>query len=185
MQRLLLVIVQVFGLVAVAAPLAAQPVPLLLPAAAASREFPEPSGDVPGPEARRARLAGMAVDQLERVRQTGGGAVMLNLFDDAAFPAEFSGITETERGYSLSGRLVNDPGSAVVIVVNGDVLVGSVLSSRGTYSIESVGPGFYRVRQLDESTFLPRDPPGGFQTRRSSFLLPLLTRRPPAVTAGR
>ena len=149
------------ALLAVAGPLAAQPAPLFLPSAAASREFLEPSGDVPGPGARRARLAGMAVDQLERVRQTGGGAVMLNLFNDAAFPAEFSGITETERGYSLAGRVVNDPGSAVVIVVNGDVLVGSVLSSRGTYSIESVGPGLFRVRQLDETTFLPPDPPGG------------------------
>lgn len=174
--------VQIVVLLTLAGVASAQPIPLfgLAPSTAIQSAQNSRSPDSPEPAARRSRLATMALDQLDRLRQTGGGTLTLNLFGDVVFPVEFSRVTETDRGYSVSGRVVNDFGSGVVIVVHGEVVTGSVISTRGTYSIDAVAPAVYEIRELDESTFPPDDPP---ELPDMSELLPAVDSVPPALRA--
>ena len=65
--------------------------------------------------------------------------VLLNLFEDLAFLAVVEAVQSTPRGYSLTGRLADIPFGTVGLVVNGDVVVGTVRTPRDTFSIRTVG----------------------------------------------
>ena len=65
-----------------------------------------------------------------------GGELKLNLFDDTVF----TGIVERTAptfsgGQSLSGRLVGVEGGTLTLVVNGDVVAGTVRTPEATYRI--------------------------------------------------
>ena len=86
--------------------------------------------------------------------------VRLNLFDDASYELVSRRFKRTSAGYSLSGDLAGVPLGSATLVVNDGVVVGSVHTSRETYTVRSagkgslvtirrVGPGFER---LDEPT---------------------------------
>ena len=80
-----------------------------------------------------------------------GTTLTLNLFDDTVV----TGIVEwTEPtfsgGYSISGRLVDDPLGTLTLVVNGERIVGTVQTLEGTYRIRSVGAGRSTVSEVEE-----------------------------------
>ena len=82
---------------------------------------------------------------------TPGTTLTLNLFDDTVV----TGIVEwTEPtfsgGYSISGRLVDDPLGTLTLVVNGERIVGTVQTLEGTYRIRSVGAGRSTVSEVEE-----------------------------------
>ena len=106
----------------------------------------------------RQRVVAMDAGMLARAREsvargTEAPAVLtLNLFDDV----EHEGLIEWTAptfsgGYSISGRLADDPLGTVTLVVNGDVVAGTVRMLGGTYRIRSVGGGLYAVSELDPS----------------------------------
>ena len=105
----------------------------------------------------RRRLVTLDAGMLERARSTAARraaepTLVLNLFEDAAFHALIESEAPTfSGGYSLSGRLVGDPLGSVTLVVNGDVVAGTVSTLGGTYSIESGDDGVYVVSELDPS----------------------------------
>ena len=118
--------------------------------------------------ARRMRLdvgllAGQAApsDLDAGLREPGSvpAAFTLNLFDDAAY--EVVGLTTapTSAGYSLSGQLEGVPFGSVTLVVNGDIVVGTVHSPSATYTIRSVGDGRVEIREIDPSTLPPPGEP--------------------------
>ena len=79
------------------------------------------------------------------------GILTLNLFEDAVF----TGIVERTAptfsgGYSISGRLVDDPLGTLTLVVNGETVAGSVRTLGGTYQIRSVGGGHYVISEVEE-----------------------------------
>ena len=80
------------------------------------------------------------------------GLIDLNLFDDAAFQVTDLETGPTSSGYSLSGQLDGVPFGTVTLVVNGDVIVGSVRAPGATYTIRSIAGGDVEIRQTDEGT---------------------------------
>ena len=91
-------------------------------------------------------------------RSGGRGAVpasdrtlTLNLFEDVVF----TGIVERTAptfsgGYSISGRLVGKPLGTLTLVVNGEMVAGTVRTLGGTYRIRSVGDGLYAISEVEE-----------------------------------
>ena len=103
----------------------------------------------------RSRVAEVDLGQLEAARLDAEGRhphrLNLNLFADAEFEAEFERSAATASGYTLTGRLADQPLSTVVLAVNGDWVAGTVWSSGGRYAVRPLGGGVAEVRQLDPS----------------------------------
>ena len=107
---------------------------------------------LPGqPLAQQSRLASMDLSLLAAVRAEirGGAATMmpLNLFDE--WDVVFERVAKTSSGYALSGRLAGRPLSSVTIVVNGDVVAGTVNSDEGTWHVRSRGAGVAEIRRSE------------------------------------
>ena len=103
----------------------------------------------------RSRAAEIDIGQLESARRSVEGQhpvrLNLNLFGDAEFEAVLERSAPTSSGYALTGRLADDPMSAVVLAVNGEWVAGTVWSQRGRYAIHPLGGGVAEVRQLGPS----------------------------------
>ena len=95
------------------------------------------------------------------------GVLRLNLFDDAVF----TGIVERTAptfsgGYVLSGQLLGVEAGTLTLVVNGDVVAGTIRTPEGTYRIRPSGNGLHAISQIDPSQLpllgepIPRRPPG-------------------------
>ena len=113
----------------------------------------EAAGDLaPSPELRR-RIARIDLGQLAAARsEVARGRpshLRLNLFADADFEAVFERTAATASGHTLTGRLADDPLSAVVLAVNGDHIAGTVWSADGMHDIRRLGAGGAVIRQLN------------------------------------
>ena len=112
-------------------------------------------GELADAPSTRRRSVVLAAAQLARARDgVAAGAsvsVTLNLFADAVFTAVLERIGPTDQGYALTGRLADDPLSSVVLVVNGDVIAGSVRAPAvpATYAIRTAGDGTLTIREVD------------------------------------
>lgn len=83
----------------------------------------------------------------------------LNLFDDVAFKAVDLRMAPTSSGgYSLAGRLEGILFGTATLVVNGEIVKGTVRSSSGTYTIDAQG-GVCHIRLVDPSTLPPLGEP--------------------------
>ena len=78
-----------------------------------------------------------------------GATLTVNLFGDAAFTVVGLRSAPTSSGYSLSGQLDGLPWSTATLVVNGEVVVGTVRTPSATYIIESAGDGLCDIREVD------------------------------------
>ena len=103
---------------------------------------PAPSADMRGHRSDggiRNRTTAADVALLEATRtqvvEQGKSTLLLNLFADIEFEAVFNRSTPTATGFALSGRVAAHEASAVTLVVNGDVLAGTVWAPSGTYRI--------------------------------------------------
>ena len=75
----------------------------------------------------------------------------LNLFEDVVFTGIVEHTAPTfSGGYSISGRLVEEPLGTLTVVVNGETVAGSVRTLGGTYRIRSVGGGHYVISEVEE-----------------------------------
>ena len=102
----------------------------------------------------RSRAARMDLGRLSAARldieQGRTARLDLNLFADAAFDAVMERVEPTASGYSLTGRLADDPLSTVVLTVGDGLVLGTVWGRDGRYEIRSAG-GAVKIRQLDPS----------------------------------
>ena len=102
----------------------------------------------------RSRVAGVDLGRLSAARsEVARGRshpIRLNLFADADFEAVLERTAPTASGYTLTGRLADDPLSTVVLAVNGDVVAGTVWGVDGVHTIRGSGGGA-SVRRLDLS----------------------------------
>ena len=100
----------------------------------------------------------------------------LNLFDDVRLKAVDLRVAPTSsRGYSLSGRLEGVLFGTAVLVVNGDIVAGSIRSASGTYTVDANG-GVCHIREVDPSTLLPLGEP--LRPPESTMLSPFNASRP-------
>ena len=74
-----------------------------------------------------------------------GRVISLNLFDNVTFIAEADRVERTSSGVTWVGRLRGIDLSQVVIIVNGDVVVGNISMPAGRYHIRFVGNGVHEV----------------------------------------
>ena len=140
---------------------------------------PPPSADV---ETLASRLVEIDFGQLDQVTNgpieprdpaTGRPAtpqtLVLNLFDDVVFTGIVEHVEPTASGHAFWGSLEGVELGTMTMVVNGKIVVGTVRTLNGVYTIRTAGDGTYVIRQIDESSLPPPGEP--LET------LPLLPRR--------
>lgn len=135
-------------LVGLVAGAAGQPVPgsLFIAAgqAGATAALVEPDGDPHVGGVLRQRLVHIDQEMLEAARlgavETARQppALRLNLFDDLLLRAVVDDTGPTSAGHHLSGRIEGRDLSSLVLVVNGDVIAGTVRTLSATYTIRTV-----------------------------------------------
>ena len=100
----------------------------------------------------RRRDVSVDIGKLSRVSGGGRVALMLNLFDDVVLTGIIKQRTPTySGGYALSGRLGGVPAGTVTLVVNGNVVAGSVRFPGATFRIRPEGAGRHAILQVDLS----------------------------------
>ncbi len=88
------------------------------------------------------------------------GVLTLNLFDDAVFTGLVERTAPTfSGGQALSGRLAGIEMGTLTLVVNGDVVAGTVQTPDATYRIRPAGNGLHAVSQVDLSQLPPLGEP--------------------------
>ncbi len=91
---------------------------------------------------------------------TPSGVLTLNLFDDASFTGLVESVAPTfSGGYSLAGRLAGVEMGTVTLVVNGDVVAGTVRTPEATYRIRPAAGGLHAVSEVDLSRLPPLGEP--------------------------
>ena len=135
-----------------------------------------PPAAVAGPEpsdstSLRRRLVAIDFGQLtppaDNVRHSHGGdrradsgVLTLNLFDDASFTGLVRSVARTfSGGYSLSGPLAGVEMGTMTLVVNGEVVAGTVQTLAATYHIRPAGAGLHAVSHVDPSRLPPLGEP--------------------------
>ena len=141
------------------ATLTAHPPSLFAPASDAARAALTEPSTTPSVAEPRSRHQAVQIDfaQLSRAREAladGRGAGLTVNLPDLPLPVVFATASETRRGYALSGRVANDPFSAVNIVVNGRSVAGNIRRAGELHTIRTAGAGHY-VQTLDSLT-IPR-----------------------------
>ena len=110
----------------------------------------------------RQRLAAVDLGQFgeirRRVRQGAPAGLTLNLWEDAEFDALIDRTQRTSAGYSLSGRLAGVRHGAATLVVNGDVVAGTVWTPGALYDIRTVN-GAQVLREVNMAALPPLAPP--------------------------
>ena len=100
----------------------------------------------------RRRQASIDIGKLARVPAGGITALRLNLFDDVVLTGIIERWTPTySGGFALSGRLAGVPGGAVTLVVNGNVVAGTVRIPGAIFRIRPGGSGRHAITQVDPS----------------------------------
>ena len=109
---------------------------------------------------REVRVDIARLDAVKATIESGEPATLdLNLFDDVRLKAVDLRMAPTSSGgYSLSGRLEGVLFGTAVLVVKGDIVVGSIRSASGTYTVDANG-GVGHIREVDPSTLPPLGEP--------------------------
>ena len=88
------------------------------------------------------------------------GVLTLNLFDDASFTGLVQSVAPTfSGGYSLSGPLAGVEMGTMTLVVNGEVVAGTVRTPEATFRIRPAGAGLHAVSEIDPSRLPPLGEP--------------------------
>ena len=88
------------------------------------------------------------------------GVLTLNLFDDASFTGLVESVAPTfSGGYSLSGPLAGVEMGTMTLVVNGEVVAGTVRTPEATYRIRPAGAGLHAVSEIDPARLPPLGEP--------------------------
>ncbi len=107
-----------------------------------------------------ARAAGVPAEAPRSVRPAYGELLRLNLFDDTVFTGVVERIEPTfSGGYAMSGRLVGVEWGTLTLVVNGDVVAGTIRTLETTYRIRPAGNGLHIVSEVDLSRLPPLGEP--------------------------
>ncbi len=98
----------------------------------------------------RSRVVQVDTQKITAARR-GREVLKLNLFDDAVVEVQIKRVRPTRTGYFISGRPKGMEWGAVRLVVNGPVMVGTVETPEGTFTIRSGGGSRHIIRQIDPS----------------------------------
>ncbi len=88
------------------------------------------------------------------------GVLTLNLFEDVSFTGLVRSVAPTlSGGYSLSGPLAGVEMGTMTLVVNGEVVAGTVRTPEATYRIRPAAGGLHAVSEVDLSRLPPLGEP--------------------------
>ena len=160
MRQLSVTVCLMLAAVLAGADLHAQGGGLFLPAETPGAADPAPGVTVLRSRVVRIDFGALAAARLDVERVTSSPTLTLNLFDEVVF----SGIVERTAptlsgGYVLSGRLDDVALGTFTLVVNGEMVAGTVLTPQATYRIRSSGGRLHTIRQIDPSTLPPEGEP--------------------------
>ena len=141
------------------------------------------------PATVRSRVVQVDTQRITAARR-GREVMKLNLFDDKVVEVQIKRVRPTRTGYFISGRPKGAEAGEVRLVVNGPIMVGTVVTPQGKFTIRSAGSGRHVIRQVDplaepfecevqEPPFLPRP-----EQAISSVDPPSALPRPPGLQAS-
>ena len=113
----------------------------------------------------RQRLVAIDFDMLAALRAVADrqdvppATVRVNLFDDVEFTAIVESTQPTSSGYSLFGRTLELDLATIVLVVNGEVVAGTVRTPEATYRIRTAEKGVFSISQADPAEADKEDEP--------------------------
>ncbi len=102
------------------------------------------------PATVRSRVVQVDTQKIAAARR-GRETLKLNLFDDEIVEVRIKRVRPTRNGYFISGTPGGKEWGDVRLVVNGPIMVGTVITPEGEYTIRSAGAGRHVVRQVDPS----------------------------------
>ena len=102
------------------------------------------------PATMRSRVVQVDTQKIMAARR-GREVLKLNLFEDTVVEVQIKRVRPTRTGYFISGTPKGKEWGEVRLVVNGPVMVGTVETPEGTFSIRFAGAGRHLVRQIDPS----------------------------------
>ena len=114
-----------------------------------SAAVPRPSPALE-PATMRSRVVQVDTQKITAARR-GREVLKLNLFDDAVVEVQIKSVRPTRTGYFISGSPRGMEWGDVRLVVNGPVMVGTVETPEGKFTIRSAGSGRHVIRQVDPS----------------------------------
>ena len=94
----------------------------------------------------------LGIDELSRLAPR---TVTLNLFNEATFTGRIAHVEPTASGYAFWGGLDGVELGTMTMVVNGDIVIGTVRTPDAVFTIETADSGSYVIREIDESTLPP------------------------------
>ena len=100
------------------------------------------------PATMRSRVVQVDTQRITAARR-GREILKLNLFVDAVVEVQIKRVRPTRSGYFISGTPRGMEWGEVRLVVNGSVMVGTVVTPEGKFTIRSGGPGRHVIRQID------------------------------------
>ncbi len=106
------------------------------------------------PATMRSRVVGVDTQRITAAR-LGQETLRLNLFEDTAVAVQIDRVRPTRSGYFIAGRPEGFEWGEVRLVVNGAVMVGTVVSPEGKYRIRYAGSGRHVIRQVDPAAERP------------------------------
>ena len=102
------------------------------------------------PATLRSRVVGIDTQHVAGAR-LGRDVLRLNLFDDAVVEAQIDRVRPTRSGFFITGRPAGVEWGEVRLVVNGPVMVGTVVTPDAVFTIRWDGSGRHVIRQIDPS----------------------------------
>ena len=102
------------------------------------------------PSTTRSRVVSVDTQRITAARQ-GREVLSLNFFNDAVVQLEIERVRPTRSGYFISSRTEGMEWGEVRLVVNGPVVVGTVVAPEGKFTIRFDGSGRHVIRQIDPS----------------------------------
>ena len=96
----------------------------------------------------RSRVVQVDTQKITAARR-GREILKLNLFDDAVVEVAIKRVRPTRSGYFFSGNPLDKEWGEVRLVVNGSVMVGTVVTPEGKFTIRSGGSGRHVIRKID------------------------------------
>ena len=100
------------------------------------------------PATVRSRLVQVDTQKITAARR-GRGVLKLNLFDDEVVQVQIKRVRPGRSGYFISGTPEGAEWGEVRLVVNGPVMVGTVVTPKGKFTIRSAASGRHIIRQID------------------------------------
>ncbi len=129
------------------------------------------------PATMRSRVVQVNTQKITAARR-GREVLKLNLFADEVVEVDIKRVRPTRAGHFISGTPKGAEWGDVRLVVNGPVMVGTVITPQGKFTIRSAGSSRHVIRQID-----PAKEPFECEVQRAPTVSPASPGELPAISS--